>query len=148
MDDSVREDMTELHAVVGQNLADKQAAVTLLWLALAAHQRHPMLPSPAQEALNRHLEPWLLGHAVVASVAVLVVMLLPRWPATELLPKEEVARAGSTKRRIELLAVEMRSDTRVGVGPHVYDDLDGLGLQELDEPCKRVIGVPDRPDNR
>jgi len=110
VDDSIREDMTECHSVVSQNLADEQPAVTLLWLALAAHQRHPMLPSPAQEALNRHLEPWLLGHAVVASVAVLVVMFLPRWPAAELLPKEEIARAGSAKRRIELLAVEVRSD--------------------------------------
>ncbi len=76
MDDSVREDMTELHSVVSQDLADEQAAVALAWLALAAKQRDPMLSSTAQEALKGRLEPWLLGHAVVASVAILVVMLL------------------------------------------------------------------------
>jgi len=140
--------MTERHPVVSQDLADEQPAVTLLWLALAAQQRDPMLSSTAQEALNRHLEPWLLGHAVVASVAVLVVMLLPRWPAAELLAEEEIARAGSAKRRIELLAVEVRSDTRVRVGPHVHDHLNALSLQELRKVLKRVVGMPDRPDNR
>lgn len=128
MDDSVREDMTELHSVVSQDLADEQAAVALARLALAAKQRDPMLSSTAQEALKGHLEPWLLGHAVIASVAVLVVMLLERWPAAELLPEEEVARIDSAKRHIELLAVEVRSDARVRVGPHVYHDLDALGL--------------------
>ena len=76
MDDSVREDMTELHPVVSQDLADQQPAVALAWLALAAKQRDPMLPSTAQEALKGRLEPCLLGHAVLTSVAILVVMLL------------------------------------------------------------------------
>jgi hypothetical protein len=148
VDDSIREDMPEYHPVVSQDLADEQAAVTLLWLALAAQQRDPMLSSTAQEALKGHLEPWLLGHAVVASMAVLVIIRLPRWPAAELLPEEEIARAGPAKRRIELLAVEVRSDARVRVGPHVDDHLNALGLQELRKVLKRVVGVPDRPDNR
>jgi hypothetical protein len=148
MDDSIREDMTECHPVVSQDLAYEQPAVALARLALAAKQRHPMLSSTAQQALNRRLEPWLLGHAVVASVAVLVVIRLPRRPATELLPKEEIARAGPAKRRVELLAIEVRSDARVRVGPHVDDHLNALSLQELRKVLKRVVGMPDRPDNR
>ena len=120
--------MTERHPVVGQNLADEQPAVALARLPLAAKQRDPMLASTAQEALNRRLKPWLLGHAVVASVAVLVVIRLPRRPAAELLPEEEIALAGPAKRRIELLAIEVRSDARVRVGPHVDDHLNTLSL--------------------
>ncbi len=85
--------------MVSQDFADEPPAVALARLPLAAKQRDPMLPSTAQEALKGHLEPWLLGHAVVASVAVLVVIRLPRWPAAELLPEEEVARADSAERR-------------------------------------------------
>jgi len=147
VDDSIREDMTECHPVVSQDLADEQATVALLRLPLAAKQRDPTLASTAQEALNRHLEPWLPGHAIVASVAVLVVILLPRWPAAELLPEEEIARAGPAERRIELLTVELRCDARVRVGPHVYDDLDALDTQELRKVLKRVVGMPDRPDH-
>jgi hypothetical protein len=77
VDDSIREDMTEFHPVVSQDLADEQPAVALARLPLATKQRDSMLSSTAREALNRHLEPWLLGHAVVASVAVLVVIRLP-----------------------------------------------------------------------
>jgi hypothetical protein len=95
--------MTECHPAVSQDLADEQPAVALARLPLAAKQRDPMLTSTAQEALNCHLESWLLGHAVVASVAVLVVILLKRWPAAELLPEEEIASAGPAKRRVELL---------------------------------------------
>jgi hypothetical protein len=140
--------MTERHPVVSQNLADEQPAMTLARLALAAKQRDPMLSSTAQEALKRHLEPWLLGHTVVASMAILVVIRLPRWPAAEILPEEEIARAGPAKRRIELLAVEVRSDARVRVGPHIDDHLNALSLQELRKVLKRVVGMPDRPDNR
>jgi len=147
VDDSIREDMTECHPVVSQDLADEQPAVAIARLALAAKQRDPMLSSTAQEALNRHLEPWLLGHAVVASMAVLVIIRLPRWPAAKLLPEEEIARAGPAKRRIELLAVELRSDTRVRIGPHVDDHLNALSLQELRKVLKRVVGMPDRPDH-
>jgi hypothetical protein len=139
--------MTERHPVVDQNLADEQPAMALARLPLAAKQRYPMLASTAQEALNRYLKPWLLGHAVVASVAVLVVIRLPRWPAAELLPEEEIARADPTKRRIELLAIEVRSDTRVRVGPHVDDHLNALSLQELRKVLERVVGMPDRPDH-
>jgi len=148
VDDSIREDMTECHPAVSQDLADEQPAVALARLPLAAKQRDPMLTSTAQEALNCHLESWLLGHAVVASVAVLVVIRLPRWPAAEILPEVEIARASPAKRRIELLTVEVRSDARVRVGAHVDDHLDALGLQELRKVLKRVVGMPDRPDNR
>ena len=148
MDGSIREDMTEHHPVVHQDLADEQPAVALARLPLAAKQRDSVLASTAQQALNRHLEPWLLGHAVVASVAVLVVIVLARWPAAELLPEEEIARASPAKRRIELLAVEVRSDARVRVGPYVNDHLDALGVQELRKVLKHVVGMPDRPDNR
>ena len=68
--------MTELYSVVSQDLADEQPAVALARLALAAKQRDPMLTSIAQGALKCHLEPWLLGHQVVASVAVLIVVLV------------------------------------------------------------------------
>ena len=80
--------MTECYPVVSQDLADEQPAMTLAWLPLAAKQRDPVLASAAQQAPNRHPKPWLLGHAVVASVAVLVVICLPRWPAAELLPEK------------------------------------------------------------
>jgi hypothetical protein len=148
MNGSTREDVTEEHPEVNQNLAGEQAAVALARLALAAKQRDPLLARIAQEALNRHLETRLPGHEVVASMAVLVVMLFPRWPAAQLLAEEEVARTGSAKRHIELLAVEVRRVARVWVGPHVYDDFDALGLQERCEVLKRVVGMPDRPDNR
>jgi hypothetical protein len=49
--------MTVRHPVVGQNLADEQATVTLLRLALAAEQRDPMLTAAAHQALNGPLEP-------------------------------------------------------------------------------------------
>jgi hypothetical protein len=140
--------MTEYHPMFSQDLADEQPAVALARLPLAAKQRDPVLASTTQQALNRYLEPWLLGHAIVASVAVLVVIGLPRWPAAEILPREEIARTGPAKRRIELLAVEVRREARVRVGPHVYHDLDALGLQELRKVLKRVVGMPDRPDNR
>jgi len=140
--------MTERHPAVSQDLAYEQPAMTLARLPLAAKQRDPMLSGTAQETPNRRLEPWLLGHAVVASMAVLVVIRLPRWPAAELLSEEEIARAGPAKRRVELLAVEVRSDARERVGPHVDDDLNALSLQELRKVLKRVVGMPDRPDNR
>ncbi len=138
----------ELHSVVSQDLADEQPAVAPARLPLAAKQRDPMLSSAAQQALHGRHERGLLGHAVVASVAVLVVVLLERWPAAELLTEEEIARAGPAKRRIELLAVEVRSEARVRVGPHVDDDFNTLSLQKLEEVLERVVGMPDRPDNR
>lgn len=118
--------MTKSHPVVSQDLADEQPAMALTWLPLATQQRDPMIARAAQESLNRSLEPWLLGHAVVASVAVLIIIRLPRWPAAKLLPEEEIARTGPAKRRVELLAIEVRGYTRVRVGPHVHDHLNAL----------------------
>jgi len=69
--------MTELYPMVSQHLADEQPAVALARLALAAQQRDPRLPSTAQQTLNGRLKLSLLSHAVIASVTMLVVMLLP-----------------------------------------------------------------------
>jgi hypothetical protein len=77
MDDSVRKDVTELHSAIGQHLADEQPAMALARLALAAQQRDPVLATADQQAPNGHLKSGLLCHAVIASTAMLVVMLLP-----------------------------------------------------------------------
>ena len=140
--------MTELKTVIGQHLADEQAAMTLLRPALAAKEGDAMLPATAQQALNGHAECRSLSHAVVASMAMLVVFLLLGWPTAELLAEEEVAPAGSAESRIQLLAVELRRDARVRVGAHVHDDLDALGAQELGKSLERVVRMPDRPDHR
>jgi hypothetical protein len=68
--------MTELNTVSGENLADEQAAMALVRLALAAKKRDAMLLAAAQQALNGHLERRLLSHAVVAGMAVFVVLPL------------------------------------------------------------------------
>jgi hypothetical protein len=56
MDGSVREDMAQLYPVIGQNPAHKQTAMALVWPALAAKQRDPVLPASAQQALDGRLE--------------------------------------------------------------------------------------------
>jgi hypothetical protein len=81
-------------------------------------------------------------------VAILVVMLILGWPTTELFSEEEVARADPAESHIQLLAVELGSDARIRVRPHVHDELDSLGPQELDEPLERMARVTDRPDDR
>ncbi len=68
--------------------------MTLPRLALAAKQRDPMLPAAAQKTLHGHAERRLLGHAVIASVTLLVVVLLVRRPPAQLLTKKEVAHTG------------------------------------------------------
>jgi hypothetical protein len=77
MYDSVGKDVAELHSVIGQDLADEQPAMALTRLALAAQQRDPVLATADQQAPHGRLESGLLCHAVIASTAMLVVMLLP-----------------------------------------------------------------------
>jgi hypothetical protein len=140
--------MTELHPVICQNLADEQAAMALLRLALAAKKRDAMLPTTAQQTLNGHPERGLLGHAVIASAAMLVVICFSRWPTAELLSEEEVAHASFAESHIQLLAVELRRDARVWVRAHVHHDFDALGAQELGKPLECVVRMSDRPDSR
>jgi hypothetical protein len=107
--------MTELDPVLSQDLAHKQPAMALVRLGLAAKQCDPTLPAIVRQPLNGELERGLLGHAVVASMAVLVVMILPRWPTAELLAGEEIADARFAESLIQVLAVELRSEARVGI---------------------------------
>jgi|GEM_PF-4501013 len=140
--------MTELNTVIGKNLADEQAAMARLRQALAAKKRDAMLPATAQQALNGHPECRLLSHAVIASVAMLVVLPLLRWPTAELVAEEEVARASSAESYVQFLAVELRRDARVRVRAHVHNNLDSLGAQELGKSLERVVRMPDGPDHR
>ncbi len=80
--------------MVGQYLAYEQAAMTFPRLALAAEQCDPMLPAAAQKTLHGYTERRLLGHAVIASVTLLVVVLLVCRPPAQRLTKKEVAPTG------------------------------------------------------
>jgi hypothetical protein len=80
--------MTELDTVVGKHLADQQSAVALVWLGLAAHQSDPVALATALQALYRPQKRRLFSHAVITGSSLLVVVILPRGPAAQLLSKE------------------------------------------------------------
>ncbi len=75
-------------------------------------------------------------------------MRLPCWATAELFSHEEITDASFSHRGPKLVAVEVRSDARVRVGPHVDDHLNALSPQELRKVLKRMVRMPDRPDNR
>lgn len=129
----------QLHAVLGKYLADEQPAVTLLRRALAAHQRDAALLTFADELPHGRPERWLLSHAVVACVTLLVVVLLVRGAAAQLLPQKSIIHPDPREGGLELLAVELWSDARVGVGAHIDDDVDRLAAQQLTQAGERVV---------
>jgi hypothetical protein len=54
--------VAQLRAVIAQNLADQEPAVTLLRLAATTQQRDTVLSSALQDPTNRSNESGLLGH--------------------------------------------------------------------------------------
>ena len=139
--------MPKFDSSLGQNLADQQSPVAIVVVALAADQCNPVATSAVDQAVDGAVERLLFGHRAVQSVASSVVMLLTRWAAAELLPHEEITDTSFSHRGRKLVAVEVRSDARVRVRPHVDDHLNALSLQKLRKVLKRVVGMPDRPDN-
>jgi hypothetical protein len=123
---SVCKDMPKLDSSVGQHLPDEQPPVAVLRISLAADEANPMALRPVDEPLDRRLEGLLFGHRPIESMAVGVVVLIARRPATQLLSEEQIADAMPGERRLELVAVEVWRETRVRVRPHVHEKLDPL----------------------
>jgi hypothetical protein len=133
--------MPEDDPPIGQNLADEQPAVAVIWLTLAAHDRNPMIGRSCQQSVHRLGEAGLLRHEPVKSVPLRVVVIVASRTASELLAEEEVANSGPAQALLNLLAVELRRESRVREGAHVDDVLDLLLAQKTDEFVELVIGV-------
>src|ERR1700720_2968392 len=98
--------------------------MAMLGISLAAEQGDPVALRTGNEALDRHRERLLFGHWPVERVAFNVIVLLSDRTASELVSQEQIAHALPTHRRLDLVAVEMWRETRVGERPHVYQELD------------------------
>lgn len=116
-------------------------------IGLATNERNPMVICPSDKAIYRLAELRFLGHRAVQGMSLSVVVLILTRAPTELLPKKQVADASLPKGTLKSLAVELGSDARVWVRPHVSNELDPLARQERRERLKRVVRVTDRPDS-
>jgi hypothetical protein len=121
--------------------------MALGWITLAADECEPMILCPGDKAIYRLAELRLLGHRAVQRVTFSVVVLIILGAPAELFPKKQVPDASLPKGTLEGLAVELGSDARVRVRPHVRNELNPLVPQERRERLKRVVRVPDCPDS-
>ncbi len=138
--------MAKLDPVVGKDLADEPPTMAVSRLCLAAHQRYSMLAATLDETPDGCLERCLLGHTIVEGAPLLVVMILMCWSAAQFVSHEEIVRTAPAQSRLEMLAIELLSEARVGIGPHVHDELDRLTAHEIDKLLERVVGMTDSPD--
>ncbi len=93
----------------GKHPANQQTTMTILRLALAAHQGDAMLIRPVQKPVDRLTKVRLARHLSVESVAVHVIVLLLAWTSAQLLPEEEVAKVACAKSRGKILMIELWS---------------------------------------
>lgn len=121
--------MVQLRPMVRQHLPDEQSPVALIGLALAAEKREPMVLGAGQQPIDRLLKRSLLSHLAVESSAVRVVVVFAGRTATELLAEEEVPQAPGAQGMLQLVSVEVRRVSRVGVRANVDDELDALLAQ-------------------
>lgn len=85
------------------------------WVALAAHQSDSMLACAVDQARDRPYERVLSGHRLIQRMAVRVIVILAGGSAAEVIAEEEVAHALIAHRRFELVAIEVRRETRVRI---------------------------------
>ena len=84
-------------------------------VALTAHQSDPMLACAVDEARDGPSERVLSGHRLIQRMALRVIVILAGRSAAEVIAEEEVAHALIAHRRFELVAVEVRRETRVRI---------------------------------
>jgi hypothetical protein len=118
-----------------------------LRLSLAAEQGDPMIGDSSDQSRYRLLKSRLFGHGAVKRMALGVVVLGAGWTTTELLAEEEVPGSPISQAALELVLVELRSESRVRERTDVHHNLDLLRPQEADERVEIVIRMTDGPHN-
>ena len=119
--------------------------MAIAWVTFAAQKSDAMLLRPFENARHRPPETRFTCHGAVQRVALGVVVLRARWPAPEIPSEEEVPDRVASQCYLKVLAVEVGRVPRVGVRPHVDDELDALLVEQANEAAEAMIRVPDGP---
>lgn len=107
---AIREDVSQLGAVLAEHLPNQEPAVTLVGPAATAEQRQTVVASPAQHTRHGVLKSPVCRHRRVAGMAFGVVVLLALRTPAQLQPHEQVADAGAMQRSLQVVTVELRRE--------------------------------------
>ena len=116
-------------------------------LPATANQSKPVVGSAEHEPVDRLLKGGLLGHLAVQGVAFRIEMLVAPRPPAKRHAEEHVFDAVCVHASAQLIAAEMRRETRVRIGPHIDDVDDVVALQQRHERLEVMVGMPNSPQN-
>ena len=117
-------------------------------LPTTAHQRESMRLRAAQDSSDCAFEFRLGRHRSVKGVSFGVVVPVVARATTQRFAQKEVADATRADRGLQLLAVEMGRVARVRIGTHIHEEVDPVVEQQLGEPVRLVVRMPNGPEKR
>jgi hypothetical protein len=122
--------------------------MTMTGVLFTAKQGDAASSSPIDQAPNGLLEGGSLGDAIISNVALGVVELLARRPATQRIAEEDIFEAAAAGDFFQHVPVELRSVSRIGRGARVDESIDAMVAQEPHEMLDFVVGMPDGKDRQ
>ena len=100
-----------------------------------------MVSRAGEEPIYRIDELGLSCHQAVESTTVLVVVMVVSRSPSKLLAEKEIPNSHGAQSAFEILAIELRRESRIGERANVDDVLDLLPAKKIDEGVELMIGM-------
>jgi hypothetical protein len=146
IESSVAPDVQRNRAAFDEDARDEQEPVADGRVFLAAHQRDAVFLDPLLDPFDPAEKTRDAGEGRVQHMPLIVVAVLLRRTAPELLAQEQVLPFGGDDLALQRLAVELRVVLRIGLRPDIDQHVDLVLPEQRTKKLGRVIGMPNREE--
>lgn len=141
---AIAANMADLDAALFHHPSHQQKAMTHTRVFLAAHDRHAIVLDALEQPLDADQKVGAFGDSVVEHVTGLIVKLVTRRAATQLIPHKHILQSCRNNRRLQLFAIELGRVRRIRLSPHVGQHLNPVLPQQRHKRFQLMVGMSNR----
>jgi hypothetical protein len=140
----VSANVEDRHILLAQNAPDQHPSVTIRRILFAAEDARAVRFDNLHKLGYTLLKSGRLCQQTVQHVALLVVVLVILWTASDEISEEVILDTFDLQRARDILFVEVNGIPSVRARADVHDELDLMLLQQIEHFLEWVVRVPDR----